>query len=93
MKDLLVNLYRSAAQYDEPPQYPVNMICNGIDNSESDYILSKIYAGVVAYLGNYTCYPISPIPVTNTTSTPATSDDIQEIYLGWSWMVYTYYLY
>ncbi|KAL2331979.1 hypothetical protein Fmac_019560 [Flemingia macrophylla] len=56
LKDYLVLLYAASAQYNKPPIYPVNVICDGIDKASfgSD-ILSKIYAGLVAVRGNTTC--------------------------------------
>ena len=68
-------MYASAAQYNSPPRYPVTVICGGIDgaSSESD-ILSKIYAGVVAYRGNSTCKVNGPTNVSETTE-------------GWRWQV------
>ncbi|GLT31109.1 hypothetical protein SLA2020_058700 [Shorea laevis] len=62
LKYYLKALYYSAAQYNDPPVYPVTVICGGIDgatNSSSaneDDILNKIVAGVVAYKGNKTCH-------------------------------------
>ncbi|KAG5051576.1 hypothetical protein JHK87_003774 [Glycine soja] len=54
--DYLRSTYVYAAQYNQPPRYPVSEICGGIDGASlgSD-ILSKIYAGVVALWGNNTC--------------------------------------
>ncbi|KAJ1388976.1 Peptidase S28 [Sesbania bispinosa] len=71
--DYLESMYASAAQYNRPPIYPVNVICGGIDGAPfgSD-ILSKIFAGVVAYRGNSTC------KVNGVTNVSETS-------VGWSW--------
>ncbi|XP_054792131.1 uncharacterized protein LOC129316417 [Prosopis cineraria] len=73
LKDYLETMYTSAAQYNRPPSYPVTVICGGIDGASfgSD-ILSKIYAGVVAYEGNGTCKVNGPI------NSNVTAD-------GWSW--------
>ncbi|XP_020230955.2 lysosomal Pro-X carboxypeptidase [Cajanus cajan] len=73
LKDYLVLMYAGAAQYDQPPRYPVTVICGGIDNSSfgSD-ILSKIYSGLVAYRGNDTCKVNGPPIVSETTE-------------GWRW--------
>ncbi|XP_058004171.1 uncharacterized protein LOC110652772 isoform X2 [Hevea brasiliensis] len=64
----------SAAQYNKPPTYPVNIICGGIDsstNSEND-TLSKIVAGLFAYRGNRSCYINAPTNVSETS-------------VGWGW--------
>ncbi|PPD75859.1 hypothetical protein GOBAR_DD27221 [Gossypium barbadense] len=56
LKIALKNMYALAAQYNSPPRYPVTVICRGIDGAnETQDILSKIFAGVVAY-GNLSCY-------------------------------------
>ena len=67
-------MYASAAQYNSPPRYPVNLICSGIDGATfgSD-ILSRIYSGVVAYRRSATCKVNGPINVIETT--------------GWGWQV------
>lgn len=68
-------MYTHAAQYNQPPKYPVNVICGGIDGeSLGSDILSKIYAGVVAYRGNTTCKVNGPTNVSETT-------------VGWRWQV------
>ncbi|KAL3718218.1 hypothetical protein ACJRO7_003365 [Eucalyptus globulus] len=74
LKGYLKSLYWRAAQYDDPPIYPVTMICNGIDgaNTIENGILGKIFAGIVAYDGNSTCY-VNP------------STDVSQTSLGWSW--------
>ncbi|KAH9700245.1 prolylcarboxypeptidase-like protein [Citrus sinensis] len=58
------------AQYNQPPKYPVNMLCGGIDGealgSDND-ILSKIFAGAVATKGNKSCYVNPPINESETT--------------------------
>jgi hypothetical protein len=52
----LEGMYAVAAQYNWPPQYPVTMICNAIDQaSYGNNIIDKIYSGVVAVYGNDTC--------------------------------------
>uniref|UniRef100_A0A2N9GDX8 Uncharacterized protein n=1 Tax=Fagus sylvatica TaxID=28930 RepID=A0A2N9GDX8_FAGSY len=61
------------AQYNHPPSYPVTMVCSGIDGAPSEIdILSKIFAGVVAYFGNSSCYVNGP-------------RNISETIEGWSW--------
>jgi lysosomal Pro-X carboxypeptidase len=68
-------MYAVAAQYNWPPQYPVTMICNAIDQaSYGNNIIDKIYSGVVAVYGNDTCL-IDP------------STYISEIEEGWGWQV------
>ncbi|XP_061345372.1 uncharacterized protein LOC133291175 isoform X2 [Gastrolobium bilobum] len=71
--DFLESMYAYAAQYNQPPKYPVSVICGGIDGASfgSD-ILSKIYSGVVAYRGNSTCNFNGPTNVSETT-------------VGWRW--------
>ncbi|XVE59470.1 hypothetical protein DITRI_Ditri05aG0048700 [Diplodiscus trichospermus] len=75
LKDKLENMYATAAQYDQPPRYPVTVVCGGIDGSEEEDILSKIFAGVVAYRGNLPCYINPPTNESETTT-------------GWRWQVY-----
>ncbi|XP_077233616.1 uncharacterized protein LOC143875921 [Tasmannia lanceolata] len=57
LKGYLESLYSGAAQYDFPPQYPVDTICNGIDGAPpGKSILSRIFAGIVAFYGELDCY-------------------------------------
>ncbi|PRQ56933.1 putative lysosomal Pro-Xaa carboxypeptidase [Rosa chinensis] len=73
LKDYLDSMYARAAQYDRPPNYPVTVVCGGIDGASStDDILTKIFAGVVAYTGNQSCYVNQPRNVT-------------ERHVGWAW--------
>ncbi|GLT51281.1 hypothetical protein SLA2020_247010 [Shorea laevis] len=78
LKDYLDSMYTRAAQYNQPPRYPVTVICGGIDgaaNSSSgneDDILNKIFAGVVAYRVNETCYVNPP-------------RNVSETDIGWRW--------
>jgi len=73
--DYLRSTYVYAAQYNQPPRYPVSMICGGIDGeSLGSDILSKIYAGIVALRGNSTCKVNGPTNVSETT-------------VGWRWQV------
>ncbi|KAF7823316.1 lysosomal Pro-X carboxypeptidase-like [Senna tora] len=67
LKDYLDSLYASAAQYNQPPRYPVSVICGGIDGASfgSD-ILTKIYSGLVALKGNATCKVNQPLNQTQT---------------------------
>ncbi|KAK0606274.1 hypothetical protein LWI29_035975 [Acer saccharum] len=74
LKNYLEFIYASAAQYNRPPRYPVTVVCGGIDGEAfgSD-ILSKIFAGVVAYYGgNRSCYVNAPTNLSETT-------------VGWNW--------
>ncbi|KAK6144308.1 hypothetical protein DH2020_021128 [Rehmannia glutinosa] len=54
LKDFLDSMYATAAQYNAPPNYPVTMVCKGIDGApkEADDILGRIFAGVVSFRGN-----------------------------------------
>ncbi|KAL4284317.1 hypothetical protein GQ457_16G009150 [Hibiscus cannabinus] len=73
LKDKLVDMYAGAAQYNAPPTYPVTVVCGGIDGAnEKQDILSKIFAGVVAYEGNRSCYINQPT-------------DASETDVGWRW--------
>jgi lysosomal Pro-X carboxypeptidase len=56
LSSYLEGMYAYAAQYNAPPEYPVNMICNAIDQaSHGNNIIDKIYSGVVALYGNDKC--------------------------------------
>ncbi|RHN75383.1 putative lysosomal Pro-Xaa carboxypeptidase [Medicago truncatula] len=69
----LESMYTSAAQYNHPPDYPVTVICSGIDKASfGNNILDKIYSGVVAYKGNGTCKVNNP-------------KNISETDVGWRW--------
>ncbi|GAV78034.1 Peptidase_S28 domain-containing protein, partial [Cephalotus follicularis] len=73
LTNYLETVYASVAQYNRPPRYPVTVVCGGIDAAPfGTDILSKIFAGVVAYAGNNTCYVNQP---SNTSETS----------LGWAW--------
>ena len=70
LEGYLESLYADAAQYNQPPKYPVNMLCGGIDGAAlgtDNDILSKIFAGVVASKVNKTCYVNPPINESETT--------------------------
>ncbi|KAK9279803.1 hypothetical protein L1049_013485 [Liquidambar formosana] len=74
LKDYLSLTYTGAAQYNRPPNFQVTMVCRSIDGaSEGTDILGRIYAGIVSYRGNRSCY--------NTTSS------LTEISVGWKWQV------
>jgi len=79
LKNYLILRYAAAAQYDDPPRYPVEIVCRGIDgaNASGKGILKKIFAGVVALDRNSTCYIVPP-----NGTTPTQSE------LGYSWQVY-----
>ncbi|XP_030455244.1 uncharacterized protein LOC115676455 [Syzygium oleosum] len=74
LKNYLKSLYTITAQGDHPPTYPVTVICKGIDgaNTTEHGILGKIFAGVVAYNVNSTCYVNPPANMSQTD-------------LGWRW--------
>ncbi|KAL3530467.1 hypothetical protein ACH5RR_009789, partial [Cinchona calisaya] len=74
LKDYLDSIYSSAAQYNYPPDYPVTQVCSGINKADkgSD-ILGRIFAGVISYNGNRSCYD------TLVYSRPT------ETMVGWSW--------
>ena len=68
-------MYADAAQYDQPPRYPVTVICGGIDGvSSGSDIISKISAGVTAFRGNSSCRVNGLVIQT-------------EIDTGWKWQV------
>ncbi|KAF7805660.1 lysosomal Pro-X carboxypeptidase-like [Senna tora] len=58
LKDYLDSIYTDAAQYNQPPEYPVKVICGAIDAAakKTHNILSQIFEGVVAYMQNSSCY-------------------------------------
>ncbi|KAF8009591.1 hypothetical protein BT93_J0565 [Corymbia citriodora subsp. variegata] len=73
LKEHLIGVYASAAQYNDPFRRPVEAICNAIDGAPPKVdILRKIFAGLVADAGNLTCYVNPPSP-------PSQTD------LGWPW--------
>ncbi|KAK7839183.1 lysosomal pro-x carboxypeptidase [Quercus suber] len=73
-KDYLDSIYSDAAQYNHPPTYPLSVLCSAIDGaSVGTDTLGRIYAGVVAYMGNHTCYDM------NEFNRPTKTLD------GWSW--------
>ncbi|KAH0716353.1 hypothetical protein KY284_009258 [Solanum tuberosum] len=72
LKDYLDSMYSVAAQYNSPPSYPVTIVCGGIDGApKGSHILDRIFAGIVAYKGNSSCYNMNPKP--------------SETGLGWRW--------
>ncbi|CAN1171695.1 Lysosomal Pro-X carboxypeptidase [Linum perenne] len=76
LKDYLDSMYAEAAQYNEPPEYPVGIVCRGIDGAaDKSDVLDKIVGGVVAYMGNKSCYEVLDF------SPPTASSR------AWSWQV------
>ncbi|XP_057483914.1 uncharacterized protein LOC130770446 [Actinidia eriantha] len=74
LKNYLEYIYDVVAQYNHPPTYPVNVVCGGIDGApKGSDVLSRVFAGVVAYKGNKTCYD------TNEYNYPSSTN------LGFSW--------
>ncbi|XP_010493394.1 PREDICTED: lysosomal Pro-X carboxypeptidase isoform X1 [Camelina sativa] len=59
IKDFLNTIYAESVQYNRGPSYWVTNVCNAINanppNSKHD-LLDRIFAGVVALVGNRTCY-------------------------------------
>jgi lysosomal Pro-X carboxypeptidase len=81
LKDYLETIYASSAQYNDPPHYPVNIVCGGTDGAPSGSdILSKIFAGVVAYIGNQSCYVNG-------------HRNLSESTVGWRWQVHLICIY
>ncbi|OMO90296.1 ATPase assembly factor ATP10, mitochondria [Corchorus olitorius] len=74
LKDYLDSIYSEAAQYDHPPWYPLNIVCGGIDGApKGTDILGRIFAGVVAYMGNKSCYDMDEY------------NHPTETFMGWRW--------
>ena len=76
IKGYLADLYYEKTQYDAPPSYPVNRICNGIDSApQGTDVLKRIFAGVESVKnGKIDCLDVSD-------NTPTDER------LGWSWQV------
>ncbi|KAK8628962.1 hypothetical protein V6N13_077823 [Hibiscus sabdariffa] len=75
LKDLLDSIYSDAAQYDHPHTYPLSIVCGGINGApKGTDILSRIFAGVVAYMGNKSCYDMNEF-----------KRPTDETYIGWKW--------
>ncbi|KAL0007857.1 hypothetical protein SO802_009359 [Lithocarpus litseifolius] len=74
LKNYLNSLYSSSAQYDRPPNYPVTVVCRGIDGGANGTdILGRIFSGIVSYYGkNKECYDLGDFFSTETLS-------------GWDW--------
>ncbi|KAK2422071.1 lysosomal Pro-X carboxypeptidase [Trifolium repens] len=75
LSSYLETVYAYAAQYNDPPVYPVTEICDGIDRASfGNNILDKIYSGVVAFhRGVKTCHHMN------------FSTNIHEMDLEWGW--------
>ncbi|KAK3043617.1 hypothetical protein RJ639_001679, partial [Escallonia herrerae] len=74
LKDYLDTMYAVAAQYNHPPTYPVTVVCGSIDGApDGTDILGRIFAGVVAYGGERSCYEMKK------------SNSASQTNLGWSW--------
>ncbi|KAH6774723.1 Serine carboxypeptidase S28 family protein [Perilla frutescens var. frutescens] len=72
LKDFLDSMYSSAAQYNAPPGYPVTVVCKGIDGApKGSDVIGRIFAGVVSYKGDRSCYNMSRRPT--------------ETSVGWRW--------
>ncbi|KAL0729490.1 hypothetical protein Bca4012_025583 [Brassica carinata] len=59
IKDFLSTIYAEAVQYNRGPSYWVTNVCKAIDNNppnRKNGLLDRIFAGVVALLGNQSCY-------------------------------------
>lgn len=67
LEDFLDSIYSEVAQYDYPPEYPVTTVCGGIDRASAvgNDILGQIFAGVVAYMGNNSCYDMTMFATPN----------------------------
>nr|POF18275.1 lysosomal pro-x carboxypeptidase [Quercus suber] len=74
LEEYLVTIYSDAAQYNHPPSYPLSILCNAIDGaSVGTDTVGRIYAGVVAYMGNHACYDV------NVFKRPTETSE------GWNW--------
>nr|GLL34011.1 lysosomal Pro-X carboxypeptidase-like isoform X2 [Ipomoea trifida] len=79
LKNYLHKMYADAAQYDYPPNYPVERVCGGIEGAPQGFdILDRIHAGVVANYGVKSCYEVSGV---NTTASPGEGN----INYGYAW--------
>ncbi|CAK9150483.1 unnamed protein product [Ilex paraguariensis] len=74
LKNYLDSIYTEAAQYNHPPEYPVTMICGGIDGAAGRTdILGQIFAGIHAYIGDRSCYNKDEYSYSSETD------------MGWNW--------
>ncbi|PSR89907.1 Lysosomal Pro-X carboxypeptidase [Actinidia chinensis var. chinensis] len=75
LKNYLDTIYCIATQYNRPSNNYLPTVCGGIDEAnEGADILSRIFGGVVAFMGNMTCY-----------DTNAYNDPTDQTNMGWSW--------
>ncbi|XP_054792134.1 uncharacterized protein LOC129297810 [Prosopis cineraria] len=74
LKNYLDLTYTEAAQYNEPPEYPVSVICEAIDAAaKKTDTLGQIFEGLVAYNGNESCYDTNQFNHDTQTN------------IGWNW--------
>ncbi|KAG7556139.1 Peptidase S28 [Arabidopsis suecica] len=76
IKDFLDTIYAEAVQYNRGPSYWVANVCNAINANtpnRKNNLLDRIFAGVVALIGNRTCYD------TNMFSQPTNN------HIAWRW--------
>ncbi|PPD85398.1 hypothetical protein GOBAR_DD17665 [Gossypium barbadense] len=71
LKKELESIYVVTSQFNQPA-YLVNRVCAAIDETQTDDILFKIFAAVVAFNGNNRCYINPPTPESQTVT-------------GWKW--------
>lgn len=75
LKEYLDGMYAGAAQYDQPPTYPVTQVCTGIDGAPNGTdILGRIIFGINTYLEDTQCLNIDDTPLDETSQ-------------GWNWQV------
>ncbi|KAF5194731.1 Lysosomal pro-x carboxypeptidase, partial [Thalictrum thalictroides] len=79
LKNYLDSMYNKAAQYDAPPGYPVNQICDAIDKASKTTTdtLSRIAAGFIALNGKQKCYDLQA------------GNSLTYDKLGWYWQTCT----
>ena len=67
LEDYLEYIYSVVAQYDTPLDYPVTIVCKGIDGGANGTdILGRIFSGVVPYHGeSRNCYDLNAISSTD----------------------------
>ncbi|KAG8387570.1 hypothetical protein BUALT_Bualt02G0035100 [Buddleja alternifolia] len=74
LTDYLDMIYSSAAQYNLRPVDKVRLMCNAVDGAPNGTdVLGRIFAGVVSYNGNQTCYDTNEYY------------DTHETLVGWQW--------
>ncbi|XP_010527988.1 PREDICTED: lysosomal Pro-X carboxypeptidase-like [Tarenaya hassleriana] len=78
LKDYLESMYSLVVQYNGLPYYSVDATCKAIDSEspkDTEDLLDRIFAGVVAQFGNQVCYDIS-------IGSPPTNSE-----LAWMWQI------